>query len=94
MSYLQDIHLEDIDLWKSFTEYWSNGQYSAALSYLQENQYQLNTKYLKAEFLNNLTDKIVELENKKSDPFKTDKIVVSSTVPSGMISGQVYFQLN
>lgn len=92
MAQLQDIHLTDVDLWTNFQTYWNAGNYALALSLL-ENNTQLATKYINANWVNNTTDSIVALENTSDPTFKQDRIQVASTAPS-LSTGEIYFQLD
>lgn len=87
---LQDIHISDESLWVEFKYYWDNGNYTKALEVINNNQ-QLLTKYTNAEWFNNLTDLIYELEVLPSD-FNKKKIVVSY-LPPDLEIGDIWFQL-
>lgn len=87
----QDLHLSDVDLNTQFKQYMTNGQYEAALAILQNDQ--LTDKTVIAELFNYVTGRIVEVQSTSDPTFKQDKIQVATTPPSGMVSGQVYFQL-
>lgn len=89
---VQDIHLSDVDLWGYFKKYWDDKNYVAALNLLNNNQ-QLLSKYLSADWLNALTSLVYELENNSDPEFKSDKIELSY-IPPALESGGVYFQLN
>lgn len=82
-----DIQLADKTLWNQLQTAWKNANYSTALSL------KLANKKLIAEILNNLTDKIVDVEQLDDATFGADKIQVTKTAPSGLKSGQVYFEL-
>lgn len=85
-----DIQLTDKELWEQYKTAWDNDNYVNALNIL--NNTQLVKKELTANMLNSLTDDIVELENTSDPNFKSDKIKVSKTIPSGLTSGQIYFK--
>lgn len=93
MAWLQDIHSADISLWTTLQTYWADGNYTAALALLENNDAQLANKYLTAAWLNALAEEIVAVENNSDSTFKMDKISVASTAPS-LSTGQVYFQLD
>lgn len=91
MTKYQDIHLADVDLNKQFKQYMSAGQYDMALIILQNDQ--LTDKIVIAALFNYVIGRIVEVQSISDIAFKQDKIVVSTTPPSGITSGQVYFKL-
>lgn len=87
---LQDIHISDESLWVEFKYYWDNGNYTKALEVINNNQ-QLLTKYTNAEWFNNLTNLIYELEILPNN-FNKKKIVVSY-LPPDLEVGDIWFQL-
>lgn len=88
---LQDVHFTDEQLWSYFQTYWGQGNYVAALNLLQNNQ-QLVTKYADADWFNNLTDLVYELENNDDPNFKLDKIK-TSYIPPSLEEGEIWFQI-
>lgn len=87
---LQDIHLSDDEFWTEFQYYWKNGNYSRALQILEENQ-ELVTKYVSAEWFNSLTTFIYQLET-LPDNFNKKQIKVSY-LPPDLEVGDIWFQL-
>lgn len=85
-----DIQLSDKQLWNQIQQLWAQGQYSAVLSAISNQQ--LNKKVLTANSLNELVDKILTVENLNDPDFKADKIKLARTAPTGMTAGQVYFE--
>ena len=91
MTKYQDIHIDDVGLNSQFKQYMSAGQYEAALAILQNNQ--LTDKTVISALFNYVTGRIVEVQSTSDPTFKDNKIKVASTTPSGMTSGNVYFNL-
>lgn len=91
MTKYQDLHITDVDLNTQFKQYMANGQYEEALTILQNDQ--LTDKTVIAALFNYVTSRIVEVQSTSDPTFKQDKIQVATQPPSGMTSGQVYFQL-
>lgn len=87
---IEELHLSDKSLRNSYIQNWRNGDYSACISILQNEQ--LNNKKTIAEIFNNITSEILDLENNSDPSFKADKIVVSSAIPAGLSSGEVWFE--
>lgn len=87
---LQDIHLSDDSFWTDFQYYWKNGSYTRALQILEENQ-ELVTKYVSAEWFNALTAFIYQLETLPDD-FNKKQIKVSY-LPPDLEVGDIWFQL-
>ncbi len=87
----QDIHIEDKTLWAQFLTAWQSGSYTSALAILQNSQ--LSTKYFGAEIVNFMQDYLVETQQKNDDTFKDDIIVISTSAPSSLTTGDVYFRL-
>ena len=91
MTKYQDIHIDDVGLNSQFKQYMSDGQYEAALAILQNNQ--LTDKTVIAALFNYVTGRIVEVQSTSDPTFKDNKIKVVPTAPSGLVSGNVYFNL-
>lgn len=91
MTKYQDLHLTDVDLNTQFKQYMTNGQYEAALAILQNDQ--LADKTVIAALFNYVASRIIQVQSTSDPTFKQDKIQVATTPPSGITSGQVYFQL-
>lgn len=86
-----DIQLSDKALWAQIQAAWKAGNYATALTLMGNSQ--LAKKVLAAQALNDLTDKIVETEQLNDPDYANDRIEVSRQDPSGMTSGEVYFQV-
>lgn len=86
----QDIQIADNETRAQFMEYMRQGRYQEALGLLSP---ELGPKIMSAKNLNDLTDKIVEVENLSDTNFKKNKIKVSATPPEGLQTGQIYFKL-
>ena len=87
----QDLHLSDVGLNTQFKQYMSAGQYSDALSILQNDQ--LTDKTVVAALFNYVTRRLVEVQSTSDPTFKQDVIKVAKMPPVGMTTGQVYFKL-
>ena len=84
----QDIHASDIDSWKSFREKYQSGHFAAAQAIAQT----LTNAQINAQALNDLFNFIVETEQLSDSTFKSDVIQVSTTAPSNLQVGQMYFK--
>lgn len=87
----QDIQLADVSLWKQIQVAWKTGNYTTAISLIDNNQ--LAEKVLIAEYLNNITNEIVETEQLNDPDFNKDKITLHRQNPVGLSSGEIYFQV-
>ena len=87
---IEELHLSDETLRNSYIQNWKNGDYSACISILQNEQ--LSNKKMVASIFNNITSDIVDLENNSDPTFKADRIIVSSVAPTGLSSGSVWFE--
>ena len=90
----QDIHLSDKQRWNEIQSDWANGAYSSMLTKLQN--VNLAEKVIDADMFSSICDAILALENQYFDDveFKKNLIKVSTTPPSGLSTGQVYFKIN
>lgn len=86
---LQDIHLSDKELWQEFRYLWDNGAYITAIQLLNQNQ-QLATKYVTAEWMTTLGNLVYTLENLPID-FK--KKIIVSYLPPELEVGDIWFQI-
>lgn len=91
ISKIQDIHASDVDKWNDFLIFWDDGNYQAALNFLQNNS-DLLYKYCNAQWLNNLTNCYTDLQEDKDPLFKQDIIKVS-IIPPPLNVGEIYFQI-
>lgn len=87
---IEEIHLSDSTLRNNYVEDWEQNNYEDASEIL--NNTQLNNKKLVAQVFNDITTFIVNLENNSDPSFKSNKIIVSETAPTGLSSGSVWFQ--
>ena len=85
-----DIQLTDKELWAQFQSLYKSGDYTSALTLLQNTQ--LKNKALTADILNALTDYIVQVEQFNDSTFKTDKIPCQVNRPT-QTTGQVWFEV-
>lgn len=85
-----DIQLADKALWQQIQEEWSKGNVDSAQAIMSNTQ--LDKKVLTAKSLNDLTDKIVEVEQLNDPTYANDKIKVERQTPTDLTTGQVYFE--
>ena len=85
-----DIQLTDKELWAQFQSLYQSGDYTSALSMLQNTQ--VKNKALIADILNALTNYIVQVEQLNDSTFKTDKILCQVNQPT-QSTGQVWFEV-
>ena len=88
LMHYQDIHASDIDSWKSFREKYQSGDFEGAQAIAQT----LTNTQINAQALNDLFNFIVETEQLSDFTFKSDVIQVSTTAPSNLQVGQMYFK--
>ena len=87
----EDMHLADLALWNQIKTLWNQGNFDAALALLKDNS--LADKVVNAAVFNNITDSILSLEENDDSSFKQDIIKVSATPPTGIKTGEVYFEV-
>ena len=89
--FYQDIHLEDKAIWNQLQTAWEQGDYTTALSKLQDSS--ITDKKLSADKINFVTSELKRLQSQNDDVFKSGKIKVTDLdVPSPTPSkGEVYF---
>lgn len=87
----QDIHKNDREIWQKFKNSWDRFQYANALNQLQNEQF--DTKKIVAETINNITTKIVSVEETIKLQDKPDIIKVSTDPPINIKTGDVWFQI-
>ena len=85
-----DIQLADKALWQQIQEEWSKGNVDSAQAIMSNTQ--LDKKVLTAKSLNDLTDKIVEVEQLNDPTYAKDKIKIERQVPTDLTTEQVYFE--
>lgn len=84
-----DIQLTDKQLWGQFQIAFQQGDFATALALL--NNTQLKNKALTAEYLNALTNCIVQVEQLNDPDYANDRIRVEQQIPTDLNSGEVYF---
>lgn len=87
----QDIHLEDKALWNQLQTAWEQDDYTTALNVLKDAS--LSDKQMNAAVINALITELITLQGQSDSSFKQDKIVVSTTQPSNLDVGKIYFRL-
>ena len=85
-----DIQLADKALWQQIQEEWGKGNFASAQAIMSNTQ--LDKKVLTAKSLNDLTDKIVEVEQLNDPTYANDGIKIERQVPTDLTTGQVYFE--
>lgn len=85
-----DIQLADKALWQQIQEEWGKGNFAFAQAIMSNTQ--LDKKVLTAKSLNDLTDKIVEVEQLNDPTYANDRIKIERQVPTDLTTGQVYFE--
>lgn len=86
---IEEIHLSDETLRESYISNWENS-FSTAESILSNSQ--LNNKKMVAEVFNDITTNVLALENNSDPTFKSNRIIVSTSAPTGLSSGEIWFQ--
>lgn len=86
---IEEIHLSDETLRESYMSNWENS-FSTAESILSNSQ--LNNKKMVAEVFNDITTNVLALENNSDPTFKSNRIIVSTSAPTGLSSGEIWFQ--
>lgn len=87
----EDMHLSDLDKWNQVKTLWNQGNFDAALAVLKDTA--LTNKVVNADVFNNITSTILNLEDNDDSSFKQDIIKVSATPPTGIKTGEVYFEV-
>lgn len=85
-----DIQLADKALWQQIQKEWGKGNFASAQTIMSNTQ--LDKKVLTAKSLNDLTDKIVEVEQLNDPTYANDRIKIERQVPTDLTTGQVYFE--
>lgn len=86
---IEEIHLSDETLRESYISNWEDS-FSTAESILSNSQ--LNNKKMVAEVFNDITTNVLALENNSDPTFKSNRIIVSTSAPTGLSSGEIWFQ--
>lgn len=85
-----DIQLADKTLWQQIQEEWSKGNFASTQAIISN--IQLDKKVLTAKSLNDLTNKIVEVEQLNDPTYANDRIKIERQAPTDLTTGQVYFE--
>lgn len=85
-----DIQLADKTLWQQIQDEWGKGNFASVQAIMSNTQ--LDKKVLTAKSLNDLTDKIVEVEQLNDPTYANDRIKIERQVPTDLTTGQVYFE--
>lgn len=88
LMHYQDIHSSNIDSWQSFRTKYQSSDFAGAQAIAQT----LTNTQMNAQALNDLFNFIVETEQLSDPTFKSDVIQVSTTAPSNLQVGQMYFK--
>ena len=94
----QDIHRSDAATWEQYKQYIADGKYDEAASLIGE----VDDKALIAEVFNYMTGQdgdytkpnLKTLQENANGDFKADRIQVATAPPTGLESGQIYFQFD
>lgn len=87
----KDIDISKRSDWAGFIELMQQGKYTEALAVLQGTSFE--NVATNAAFWNTLFSYIVNTEELKDDTFKSTKIQTSSTAPTDLTMGQIYFKV-
>lgn len=86
---IKEIHLSDESLRENYISEWETN-FEDASDIL--NSSQLDDKKMIAEIFNDITTAVVVLENNSDPTFKSNRIIVSTIAPSGLSSGEIWFE--
>lgn len=88
----QDIKVDDKAAWQNIKQLWVSGNYSAAITALQNSA--LQNKWNDASHINELLDSIDDVWQTISDSqFKADAPFTSETAPAAPSTNSIWFQL-
>lgn len=87
----RDIDISKRSDWAGFIELMQQGKYTEALAVLQGTSFE--NIAANAAFWNTLFAYIVDTEELQDTTFKATKIQTSTTAPSELTTGEVYFQV-
>lgn len=89
----EDIQIDDIELFKSFQDRWNEGNYLLALDILKNAS--IAKKWQNARKINELTTRIVNVENLNDPDFKKFGFtpITSVTEPTDKNYGQIWFKI-
>lgn len=89
---LQDIHYTEQEFWGALQNYWATGNYEAARNLFETNQ-QIVSKYAGADWFNNLTAVIYQLELNSDPDFKTQRPHVGYIPPADIQEGDIFYEI-
>lgn len=90
-SKIQDIHIEDKDIWAQFQTKYKAGDYAGAWQLIADTQF--GNKKDVASIWNQIAADLVYVQGLDDPDFGSGKIRVSATVPDDIKDGEVWFQL-
>lgn len=90
-SKIQDIHIEDKDIWAQFQTKYKAGDYAGAWQLIADTQF--GNKKDVASIWNQITADLVYVQGLDDPDFGSGKIRVATTIPDDIKDGEVWFQL-
>lgn len=90
--FYQDTHLSDVGNWDNVKDDWRTSSYGDLISELQS--VNLNNKKIDADLFNTITELLTYVQGLNDPTFKQNNIKVSTTPPSTLQDGGVYFRLD
>lgn len=88
---IQDLHIEDKDLWAQFQEKYKAGNYTEAWQLIADTQF--NNKKNIESIWNGVTSDLVYVQGLNDEDFGKNKIRVATEMPTDIEDGQIWFQL-
>lgn len=90
-SKIQDIHIEDKDIWAQFQTKYKAGDYAGAWQLIADTQF--GNKKDVASIWNQIAADLVYVQGLDDPDFGSGKIRVAATIPDDIKDGEVWFQL-
>ncbi len=90
-SKIQDIHIEDKDIWAQFQTKYKAGDYTGAWQLIADTQF--GNKKDVASIWNQIAADLVYVQGLDDPDFGSGKIRVAATIPDDIKDGEVWFQL-
>lgn len=90
-SHIQDIHIEDKDIWAQFQTKYKAGDYAGAWQLIADTQF--GNKKDVASIWNQIAADLVYVQGLDDPDFGSGKIRVAATIPDDIKDGEVWFQL-
>lgn len=90
-SKIQDIHIEDKDIWAQFQTKYKAGDYAGAWQLIADTQF--GNKKDVASIWNQIAADLVYVQGLDDPDFGSGKIRVATTIPDDIKDGEVWFQL-